>query len=252
MPELEGEPDQVDACACCNSSRQPTAALKFARYLTARDRGLPVFQQFGLQPVDGDVWEERPEINFFCGAVNRRAVEQIVADFQQREDVGGQHDLRRLRHPDRPHEDHRRPGSAGQGFPDVYMACDVYYLENVKEWFQEAVNVSDTDIVIAVPKGSTKVRALADLVKPGVRVAVGEPDQCTIGALTRRLLAKEGLYEQLEGETAAAGRGRGREILVGLAGAGRGDRPRRRRGGLHHRRARPIATGWTWSGSSRR
>jgi len=47
-----------------NSSRQPTAALKFARYLTAADRGLPVFQEYGLKPVDGDLWEERPESIF--------------------------------------------------------------------------------------------------------------------------------------------------------------------------------------------
>jgi molybdate transport system substrate-binding protein len=82
------------------------------------------------------------------------------------------------------------------GFPDVYMACDLYYLENVKDWFQEAANVSDVELVIAVPKGSTKVQSLADLLKPDVRVAVGEPTQCTIGALTRRLLQNEGLYER--------------------------------------------------------
>jgi hypothetical protein len=35
--------------------------LKFARYLTARDRGLPAFDKFGLRPVEGDVWAERPE-----------------------------------------------------------------------------------------------------------------------------------------------------------------------------------------------
>ena len=58
--------------------------------------------------------------------------------------------------------------STDLGFPDVYMACDVYYLENVKQWFQEAANVSDVEIVIAVPKGSTKVKQLADLVQPGL------------------------------------------------------------------------------------
>jgi molybdate transport system substrate-binding protein len=36
-----------------------------------------------------------------------------------------------------------------------------------------------------------------DLLKPGVRVAIGQPDQCTIGALTRRLLRHEGIYEKL-------------------------------------------------------
>jgi molybdate transport system substrate-binding protein len=196
LPELAGPPNLVSVCVL-NSSRRPTAALKFARYLSARDRGLPSFEEFGFSPVEGDVWAERPEITFFCGAVSRRAVEPIIAEFEKREDcvvntiydgcgiltgrmqtIEGQ--------------------SQAQGFPDVYMACDLYYLENVKQWFQEAANVSDTEIVIAVPKGSTTVTSLSDLVKPGIRVAVGEPDQCTIGALTRRLLAKEGLYDALK------------------------------------------------------
>ena len=78
------------------------------------------------------------------------------------------------------------------------MACDVYYLETVRDWFQEAVNVSDTDIVIAVQKGNPKgIQTLQDLARPGMRVAVGQPDQCTIGVLTRRLLEHEGLYDQL-------------------------------------------------------
>jgi molybdate transport system substrate-binding protein len=88
--------------------------------------------------------------------------------------------------------------SPDRGFPDVYMACDVYYLDNVRDWFQEAQHVSNVEIVLAVPKGSTKVRGLSDLVEPGIRVAIGQPEQCTIGALTRRLLVKEGLYEPLK------------------------------------------------------
>jgi len=196
VPELDGEPGLVTVCVL-NSSRHPTAALKLARYITARDRGLPVFEEFGLRPVEGDVWAENPQITFYCGAVNKRAVEHIVEEFQEREGVlvdteyGGCGTL---------------TGTMklidGKGsdklFPDVYMACDVYFLENVKQWFQEAANVSDTEIVIAVPKGSTKVTQLSDLVKPGIRVALGEPDMCTIGALTRRLLVKEGLYDQLK------------------------------------------------------
>jgi molybdate transport system substrate-binding protein len=52
------------------------------------------------------------------------------------------------------------------------------------------------ELVIAVPRGSGKVRSLPDLLEPGVRVAVGEPSRCTIGALTRRLLQGEGLYDR--------------------------------------------------------
>src|SRR5690606_9088766 len=86
VPELEGEPELV-SLAVLNSSTKPTAALRFARYLTARDKGLPVFEECGMRPVEGDVWAERPQINFYCGAVNRRVVEDIVAEFQEREGV---------------------------------------------------------------------------------------------------------------------------------------------------------------------
>jgi molybdenum ABC transporter molybdate-binding protein len=196
VPELQAEVDLVSICVL-NSSRQPTAALKFARYLSARDRGLPVFEQHGMKPVDGDRWADRPEVTFFCGSVNRRAVEEVIAEFQQREDamVNTIYDGCGILTSRMQTIDAQRPD---QGFPDVYMACDRYYLENVKQWFQDAVDVSDTEIVIAVPKGSTQVRGLADLVQPGIRVAVGEPSQCTIGALTRRLLVNEGLYDRLK------------------------------------------------------
>ncbi len=195
LPELQTDPNLVSV-AVLNSSPQPTAALKFARYLTARDRGLKVFEEFGLRPVEGDAWTERPNLRFFCGAVNRRAIEETVSAFAKREGVDI--DIKyngcgiltsQMKTIDGQNTD--------LGFPDVYMACDVYYLENVKQWFQEAANVSDVEIVIAVPKGSSKVQALEDLIKPGVRVAVGEPTQCTIGALTRRLLQAEGLWDKL-------------------------------------------------------
>jgi molybdate transport system substrate-binding protein len=196
LPELAGPPNLVSV-SVLNSSRRPTAALKFARYLSARDRGLTSFEEFGFSPVEGDVWAERPEITFFCGAVSRRAVESIIAEFEKREGcvVNTIYDgcgilTSRMQTIE--------GQSQARGFPDVYMACDLYYLENVKQWFQEAANVSDAEIVIAVPKGSTKVTSLSDLVKPGIRVAVGEPDQCTIGALTRRLMVKEGLYDALK------------------------------------------------------
>jgi molybdate transport system substrate-binding protein len=195
IPELDGDPNLV-SITVLKSSKQPTEALKFARFLSSRDRGLPLFQKYGMLPVEGDVWSEHPEVTFFCGAVNRRAVEKIVEDFERREGVKINtvyngcgiltSTMKGIENQD-----------PSLGFPDVYMACDVYYLENVKEWFQEAANVSDCEIVMAVPKGSTKVRTLGDLIKPGIRVAVGQPDQCTIGALTRRLLEKEGLYQPL-------------------------------------------------------
>jgi ABC-type molybdate transport system substrate-binding protein len=183
--------------AVLNSSPDPTSALRFARYISAQDRGLAVFESFGMKPVEGDVWALKPEVTFFCGAVNRRAIEPVIEAFQKREGVvvntvfDGCGILT------------GRMGTIDQqkqtaGFPDVYMACDRYYLDNVQQWFQEDVNVSQTEIVLVVPKGSDQVKSIEDIVKPGVRVSVGEPDQCTIGALTRRLLQQSDLYDRLK------------------------------------------------------
>lgn len=196
LPELEAKPSTVTV-AVLYSSSQPTAALKFARYLTARDKGLPLFAECGLTPSEGDAWAEIPRLKFFCGAVNRRVVESIIEKFQRREGVEIDTSFNGcgiLTSQMNTISEQR----TDQGFPDIYMACDVYYLDNVRQWFQEAVEVSDVEIVLAVPKGSTKVKKLEDLVAPGVRVTVGEPNQCTIGALTRRLLQAEGLWEKLQ------------------------------------------------------
>lgn len=193
-PELDAGTAHV-TLGVLNSSTRPTAALRFARYLAASDRGLVRFKEAGFTPVDGDKWAEVPKLTFFCGAVNRRAVESVVQEFQEREGVSvttsydgcgilvGQ--MRIL-----------RDQQQASGFPDTYMACDVYYLKAVEDWFQDAVNVSDTEVVIAVPKGNPKnIRSLKDLTKPGMRVLVGQSEQCTIGVLTRQLLESEGLYD---------------------------------------------------------
>lgn len=204
-PELAADPD-VLALTVLKASPQRPAAARFARYLTARDRGLTTFREFGVQPVDGDVWVEQPQLNFFCGAINRRVVDQIVQDFSREEgvEVNTIYDgcgilTSRMR------------GIDGQqtllGFPDLYMACDRYYLEldDVRQWFQEAAFVSEADLVLVVPKGTTRVRKLADLVQPGVRVAIGQPDQCTIGVLSWRLLEQAGLADALRRKQMQAG-----------------------------------------------
>lgn len=196
VDELDGDPNLISICVL-TSSKQPTAALKFARYLSASDRGLPVFKKYGMRPVDGDIWVEHPEITFYCGAINRRAVAQIVEEFSERESVSVNtiYDGCGILTSRMKSIDGQNPNL---GFPDVYMACDRYYLDNVKEWFQDDFNVSDAEIVIVVPKGSDLVKAPADLIKPGIRVSIGQPEQCTIGALTRRLLSEQGLYEKLK------------------------------------------------------
>jgi len=195
-PELDGARAQV-VIAVLTSARSPTAALRLARYLTARDRGLETFAAAGYDVIDGDPWAARPELTFYCGAVNRRAVEPILAAFERREGVKintvyngcgiltGQ--MKAI-------ADWQR----GRGFPDLYMACDRSYLQEVGGLFQDDADISETEVVIAVPKGNPKgIASIADLAAPGLRLAVGQPKQCTIGVLTRQLLRAKGMLETI-------------------------------------------------------
>jgi molybdate transport system substrate-binding protein len=181
-----------------SSSKHPTESLRFARYLSARDRGLRTFTELGYQSVDGDVWEEVPKLVFFAGSVNRRALEPILERFARHEGVEIDTvyngcgiltaQMRTL----------IQDGHGASNFPDTYMACDRYYLETVKELFQNTHDVSNVPIRLVVARGNPKqINSLQDLVRPGVRVAIGQPEQCTIGVLSRRLLEAEGIYQQV-------------------------------------------------------
>ena len=59
-------------------SQQPEAALRFARYLGARDKGLKQFERFHYQPVEGDEWAAAPEIVLFSGAMLRPGIEKTL------------------------------------------------------------------------------------------------------------------------------------------------------------------------------
>ena len=194
-PELDAGDARVQM-GVLTSTKKPTAALHFARYAAARDKGLRIFREKGFRVVNGDVWAHKPELTFFAGSVNRRALEPVIHAFESREGV-------------KVNTIYNGCGiltaqmktileTEGSGFPDTYMACDVYYLDAVKEFFEPGIHVSETDIVICVQRGNPKnIRTLKDLASEGIRVAIGEPRECTIGVLSRRLLQDAGLYEQM-------------------------------------------------------
>ncbi len=195
-PELDSGEATIQICVL-KGSTDPTAALAFARFISARDRGLQTFSKKGFRVLEGDIWEERPEITFFAGSVNRRAIEPVIKTFEQREGVTVNtvyngcgiltSQMRTLQK------------NKGKGFPDSYMACDVYYLKTVQDLFEEGTHISDTDIVMVVQKGNPKnILQLSDLTRPGIRIALGHPEQCTIGILSRRLLESSKVYETIK------------------------------------------------------
>lgn len=195
-PELDAEEVQV-AIGVTSMTGQPTAALHFARFAGASGRGLPRFEENHFSVVEGDRWADTPEVTVFSGGVNRRALEPILEAFQEREGVrintvyGGcgalnaQLEAIRDQDPD-------------LGFPDGYLLCDVYYLDPVGDWFERGSTVSSTRIVIVTAKDNPHgIESLEDLAKPGVRIVVGHPTHCTIGALTERLFRVKGVYDDI-------------------------------------------------------
>jgi molybdenum ABC transporter molybdate-binding protein len=174
---------------------QATAALQFARYLSARDKGLDRFvaHQFDVIP-DADLWAERPHIQLSAGAMLRPGVEDVVRAFAEREGVTIDttyagcgllvSQMRGIKKGEKPGR-----------FPDAYFACDVEFLDKVQDWFDAGVMISHNDMVLIVPKGNPKdITALADLGKDGLKIGVGDPEKAAVGKLTDDLLKKAGLY----------------------------------------------------------
>jgi len=193
VPEL----DAAAGLICVGVAAETDAsadALNFARYLSGANKGLRVFGRLGYNPVEGDPWTPNPEITFFSGSVNRKGLAGAIKSFEEREGVrvntvfngcGILTAQMRTIHSD---------GS----FPDAYMACDQSYLDVVQDLFGEGTQVTKTRIVIVVAEGNPKnIQTLEDLAQPGIRLAVGQPEQCTIGMLSRKLLESVGLYTKL-------------------------------------------------------
>lgn len=189
LPELKQAVSQV-SMAVISSTRRPQAALHFARYAAARDRGLLRYQEFGFQPAAGDVWSDQPELSLFAGSMLRPAIEDTIAQFEQREGV-------------RVSRVYNGCGilvaqmKAGQ-HPDAYFACDKEFMQQVPDLFPQSVDVSQNELVILVQKGNPHdIRELKDLAGAGLRVGIGHEKQCAMGWLTQNTLRQGGVEQQV-------------------------------------------------------
>ncbi len=174
--------------AVLRSSRQPTEALRFARYLAARDRGLEVFKRHHYAVVEGDVWAKEPALLLFSGGVNRPAIEDTLNTFEQREGCR----LTRVYNGCGILVAQMKAGAR----PDAYFACDVSFMHQVQDLFFDPVSVSGTDILIAMLKGNPRgIASLQDLTKEGLKLGVANAQQSALGALTERMLEGAGLLQ---------------------------------------------------------
>src|SRR5262249_40632066 len=161
--------------------------LKFARYLSAQDKGLKEFAKDGYVAADGDVWADKPELLLYSGAMNRVAIDDTVNQFEQREGV----------------QVTRVFNGCGilvaqmkaRGRPDASLTGDKSFVPPVQDLFPDPpLEVSDSEIILLLPKGNPKnLHTLADLVTPGLRVGLANAEQSTLGALTKRLLEQGGI-----------------------------------------------------------
>jgi len=173
------------------STQQPTAALRLARYMAARDRGLQEFARLGYDAVEGDTWAETPELVLYSGAMNRPAVEETVRQFEQREGVR----VTRIYNGCGILVAQMKAGAR----PDAYLTCDKSFVSPVGDLFPEtAVELSDSAIVLLVAKGNPKqITSLQDLAKPNLRIGVANAQQSTLGDLTKRLLQQESIFDRV-------------------------------------------------------
>ncbi len=189
LPELALVQSQV-SIGVIQSSRQVASALHFARYVSAKDRGLLHYAKHGFQVNGGDVWEDVPELSVFAGSMLRPAIEDTIAAFEKREGI-------------RVSRVYNGCGilvaqmKAGQ-HPDAYFACDTEFMKQVPDIFPEPVDVSRNELVILVQKGNPhKISSLKDLGREGLRVGIGHEKQCAMGWLTQNTLREGGLQQEV-------------------------------------------------------
>jgi len=136
----------------------------------------------------------------YCGAGMRAPMDELGDQFEQEYGVnvicnyaGSGHLLNQME-------------LAQQG--DVYQPGSTYYcdLAREKSLIDYEKRVAYHVPVIVVPKGNpANITCLNDLAKPGVKVALGDPEACAIGKLGDEILEKNGIKDAVGDNVIARG-----------------------------------------------
>lgn len=137
----------------------------------------------------------------FSGGVNKLAIDRTIKEFETREGC-------------RINIAYEGCGTlvgmireAGER-PDAYFACDLSFVtpDDIAALFEPPVVLSSTDMVLLVHSGNPLgIRTLNDLAKPGIKVGVAHETKSALGALTKRLLLQENLYESIRSNVRSDG-----------------------------------------------
>jgi ABC-type molybdate transport system substrate-binding protein len=189
VPRFDAAPETI-SIGVLRESAQPSAALRFARYLGARDQGLQQFAKARYVTVEGDEWAETPEIKLFSGAMLRPGVEQTLKEFEQREGCR----ITTIYNGCGILTAQMRAGER----PDAYFACDKSFMATVADLFQAPTTLADDNLVLLVKKGNPQgIRSVSDLTKPGLRVGLPHHEKSAMGSISWKMLQALGLYDKL-------------------------------------------------------
>jgi molybdenum ABC transporter molybdate-binding protein len=182
-PILDQHP-QKTSISILNSTQTPTAALHFARYLTAFNKGLTIFKKHHFTtPAQADQWADTPEILLFSGSMLRPAIDKRIHAFEKREGC--------------------RISTVYEGCgtlvaqmkagadPAFYFSCDVTFLDQVQNQFEPGTIATQNEIILLVPKENPKnLHTLDDLTRPGLKIGLAHPVKSALGKLTHVMLEK--------------------------------------------------------------
>ena len=189
LPEVRGLTAEASVLVL-RSSANPTSALRFARFLAAKDKGQAEFAKSGYVPVGADGWEEKPALLLFAGAMLKPAIEKTLIAFEKREGC----DITRVYNGCGTLVAQMKAGAR----PDVYFACDSTFMADVKDRFPTPTDISLNQLVILVQKGNPKgIKSLKDFARPGLKLGIGHEKQCALGALTQETLRQTQLQKDV-------------------------------------------------------
>ena len=174
----------------CN---QPTRALHFLRYMTAREKGLKAFENRAYSVVKGDKWSDTPEINLYTGGLMYPAIQASIEQFEKREGV----------------RVNQTPNGCGilvaqirKGIhPDAYFACDRSFMDRVEHIFLESKDLTSTEMVMIVNSNKQKdlkIDGLESLARKGLKVGLTSPDHSALGELSMNLLKRNNLWDSVK------------------------------------------------------
>jgi len=192
VPIAALEPYEVTvSAAVLGASTQPAEAFRFARYVASPEHGNAVFADLHYQPVPGDAWAAGPKLTLFSGTVSKPAIEQTLAEFEQRFGV----EITTAYHGCGTLIGMMKTGQA----PDAYLACDISYVPPAGLDFAEPVIVSTMDLVILVRAGNPRnIHGIEDLAQPGLRIGLADPVTTALGGVTAQMLKQAGVYERAQ------------------------------------------------------